>query len=280
MLTKNQLMALWKEHDFKPTKRLGQNFLIDKNIKDKILKNLELKSSDTVIEIGAGFGELTLDLARLTKEVFATEKDRKIAKILNDSLELPRNVVLLEKDFLDVNLEEIAKYKKIIIYGNIPYYVTSPILEKLFNNIAHIKSIYLVVQKEIADRILATPHSRNIGRLSLYVQYYTEPKRIFKIGKGCFHPSPQVESVFLKLDVLKKRKIQVGNEDLFFRVIKKAYSQRRKTVLNSLSGMGIEKSALSNLLNKAGINPLARAEDLSLQDFAHLANAIELTNNY
>ena len=274
MLTKNELRALWEKANFRPRKRWGQNFLIDKNLKDKILRKLELGAEDTVIEIGPGFGELTLDLARRAKNVFAIEKDKKIVSILKDMLELFPNVTLIEKDFLDVDIKEIARRKKIIIYGNIPYYITSPLIEKLFDNISLVKSIYLVVQREIANRILAMPGSKDIGRLSLYVQYYTEPRRLFKIGKGAFYPSPKVESVFLKLEVLKKRKVYVKDEPLFFKIIKKAYSQRRKTILNSISGEGVDKGALSHILKRAKLNPKARAEELSLSDFARLANAL------
>ncbi len=276
MLTKSELKALWKSEDFRPLKRLGQNFLIDKNVKDKILRNLDLNPDDTIIEIGSGFGELTFDLARFVRRVFAIEKDKKIVGILKGIFELPPNVALIEKDFLDVDIKKIAAHKKVIIYGNIPYYITSPIIEKLFDNISLIKSIYLVVQREIADRILARPGSRDIGRLSLYVQYYTEPKRLFKIGKGVFYPSPKVESVLLKLVVLKKKKVYVKDENLFFKVIKNAYGQRRKTILNSLLAEGLDKGALSRILKRAKLNPKARAEELSLQDFARLTNEVKL----
>ncbi|UCD54627.1 MAG: ribosomal RNA small subunit methyltransferase A [Candidatus Omnitrophota bacterium] len=274
MLTKSELKALWKSEDFRPLKRLGQNFLIDKNVKDKILRNLELDPEDTLIEIGTGFGELTFDLAKSTGAVFAIEKDRKIVVLLKNIFELPPNVTLIEEDFLDVDIKKIATHKKIIIYGNIPYYITSPIIEKLFDNISLIKDIYLVVQREIADRMLAMPGTRDMGRLSLYVQYYTEPKRLFKIKRESFYPVPQVESVFLKLAVLKKKKAYVKDENLFFKIIKNAYSQRRKAIRNSLSAEGLDKEALSRILNRARLNPSARAEDLSLLDFARLANEI------
>ena len=274
MLNKTELKALWAECDFKPHKRMGQNFLIDKNIKEKILRTIEIGSADTVIEIGAGFGELTGGLAKNAKKVFAIEKDRKIVTILKNSISLPANVTLLEKDFLDVDIEKIAGREKIIIYGNIPYFITSPIIEKLVKNITSIKSAYLLMQKEVADRILAQPGSKKIGRLSLYVQYYSRPKRMFQIGKDAFYPSPQVESVFLKLDPIRDRRLGVKDEDILFAVIKKAYNQRRKTILNALSGKGADKEKVLKDLKIAGINPLARAEDLSLQDFARLANTL------
>jgi len=274
MLTKNELKELWRQHDFRPVKRLGQNFLVDKNVLDKILRNLDVDADDTVVEIGAGFGEITFDLARRAKRIFAVEKDRKICGILKSAFTLPRNVTLVEKDFLKLDLKELAGKGKVVIYGNIPYYATSPIMEKLFNNISLLKSIYFVLQKEVAERILARPGSKAIGRASLFAQYHTEPKRIFRIGKGCFYPAPEVESAFLKLGVPKKKKVAVRDERLLFDIIKKAYGQRRKTLLNSLSGPGLEKKALSPLLKSAKINPLARPETLSLADFARLADRL------
>jgi 16S rRNA (adenine1518-N6/adenine1519-N6)-dimethyltransferase len=278
MLTKSELKTLWIEEGFRPRKRWGQNFLVDKNIKNKILRNLELGGEDTVIEIGPGFGALTLGLAGRAKNVVAIEKDKKIVNILKRRLELPPNVELIENDFLDLDIEKITRHKKVIIYGNIPYYITSPILAKLFENISCIKIIYLAVQKEIADRITAIPGSRDIGRLSLYAQYYTTPTELFKIGKEAFYPFPKVESVFLKLEVLQKRKAHVKDEALFFKTIKTAYSQRRKTINNSLSGLGISKAELAPILERAKVNPKARAEDLSLEDFARITNLLTATS--
>ncbi|MBL7155544.1 MAG: ribosomal RNA small subunit methyltransferase A [Candidatus Omnitrophica bacterium] len=273
MLTKNELKTLWKREDFKPLVRLGQNFLIDKNVKDKILRNLAITPDDIVVEIGSGFGELTFDLAKHARKVFAVEKDKKITRIFKKTFQLPPNVALIEKDFLDLEIKEIAK-QKVIIYGNLPFYITSPIIEKLFENVSLIKNIYIVVQKEVAGRIAAKPDSRDIGRFSLYVQYYSQPKTIFKIKRESFYPAPQVESAFLELKVPEKRRLRVSDEDLFFNLIKKAYSQRRKTIRNSLSAKGVDKKALLALFKKAGLNPLARAENLSLEDFARLTDIV------
>ncbi|MBL7157355.1 MAG: ribosomal RNA small subunit methyltransferase A [Candidatus Omnitrophica bacterium] len=274
MLTKTELKTLWGKHDFRPIKRLGQNFLIDKNVKEKILKNIELDSEDIVIEIGAGFAEITLDLAGQAKKVFAFEKDKKIVTILKNAFTLPSNITLLQEDFLDADIEKIARHGKIVVYGNIPYFVTSPIIEKLIKNISLIKCAYLLMQREVADRILAAPGSRKIGRLSLYVQYYTEPKRVFKVGKDAFYPAPKVESTLLRLDPLPNRRVRVRDENVLFDIIKKAYNQRRKTILNSLSGKGVGKEKVLSGLKSAKIDPFSRAEDLSLQDFARLANTL------
>ena len=213
-------------------------------------------------------------MAERAKKVFAFEKDKKIVAILKSSFTLPSNVTLLQEDFLGADIEKIARHGKIVVYGNIPYFVTSPIIEKLIKNISLIKSVYLLMQREVADRILALPGSKKIGRLSLYVQYYAEPKRVFKVGKDAFYPAPKVESILLKLDPLPNRRVRVRDENVLFEIIKKAYSQRRKTILNSLSGKGREKEKVLSGLKTANIDPFSRAENLSLQDFARLADTL------
>ena len=273
MLTKTELLKLWKECGFRPSKRLGQNFLIDKNIKDKILANLGLDSGDTVIEIGAGFGELTRGLAEIAEKVFAIEKDGDIVRILKEALSMPDNVELLQQDFLDFDIRGACPDKKVIVYGNLPYYITTPIIEKLIDSRACIETIYLVVQKEVADRIVAAPGSKEIGRLSLYAQYYTEPEILFRISKNSFYPAPEIESAFLKLNIRKTPSVSVKDEALLFLTIKKAYSQRRKTIANSIADEKRNKSETLTLLKAAKIDPKSRAENLSLKDFARLTNA-------
>ncbi len=274
MLTKNELKVLWRKAGFRPLKRMGQNFLIDKNVKDKILRNVKIGPDDTVLEIGPGFGEMTSGLAERAKRVVAVEKDKKIAGCLKKDIKLPGNVSLIEGDFLEVDIKKLAAEKKIIVYGNLPYYATTPILERLFNNITRLKNIYLIVQREVARRIAARPGSKEIGRLSMYAQYYTDPGKAFTIFRGCFYPVPKVESVFLNLEIPGEKKITVKNEKLLFKVIKTAYGQRRKTVLNSLAKLGIEKKMLLPLMKSAGINPRSRPEEISLQEFACLTRAM------
>lgn len=273
MLTKTELEGIWRKYGFRPLKRLGQNFLIDKNIKDKILTNLDLDSGDTVIEIGAGFGELTRGLAEIAGKVFAIEKDGNIVRILKEALKLPGNTELLQEDFLDFDMRGARPGKKVIVYGNLPYYITSPIIEKLIDNRALIDTIYLVVQKEVAERIVAAPGSKEIGRLSLYAQYYTDPEILFRISKNSFYPAPEIESAFLKLSIRKAPPVSVKSEELLFRIIKKAYSQRRKTITNSIADEKLKKSETLALLKAARINPSSRPETLSLKDFARLTNA-------
>jgi len=272
MLTKNELKTLWKKHGFRPLKRLGQNFLVDKNIKDKILRHLQIRSRDLVLEIGSGFGELTVDLAEHAKRVIAVEKDKKIIEILKSENLLPNNVTIVECDFLDFNIYDITQNDKIIIYGNLPYYITSPILERLLIHRGNIKTIYYVLQKEVADRIVAKPHTKDIGRLSLFVQYHAQPRVLFSINKEAFYPQPMVASVLLELKMRDKKDIKAKDEKTLFEVIKFAYSQRRKAISNSISAMGIKKDKIFKLLKAAEVDPRSRAENLSLEDFIRLSD--------
>lgn len=275
MLTINELKDLWVSNDFRPVKRLGQNFLIDKNIKDKIITSLEIRKDDTVLEIGPGFGELTFDLSSISQKVYAVEKDKKIINILKKHIALPKNVELIDGDFLDIEIKDLSRGKKLIVYGNLPYYITSSVIEKLIDNIGCIKDIYLVVQKEVAERIIAMPGSKKIGRPSLFIQYYTEPSIVFSIKKDSFFPAPKIESVLIRLRPLEKKKVEVKDEKLLFDIIKAAYMKRRKTIGNSLSNRGIDKKALLDRLSSIGIDSNARPEELSLQDFAYITKIFE-----
>ena len=274
MLTKSELKSLWTKTNFTPLKRLGQNFLIDKNIRNKIVSSLDINPKDVVLEIGPGFGELTTSLAGKAKKVIAVEKDKKIVRILKEKYSLPNNIDVIESDFLDIDIKKIASGKKVIIYGNLPYYITSPVLEKIFKSIDYVKAAYLVIQKEVADRIVAKPGTRDIGRISLFAQYHSDPEKIFSIKKDSFFPVPKVESALLRLNVLDKKRVDVENESFLFKIIKICYTQRRKIILNSLTKLGIKKENLSRLLGDACINPQSRPEELSLEDFARITKVL------
>ncbi len=274
MLTRNELKNVWKKHDFRPKKRLGQNFLVDNNIADKVLRHVKLDRQDIVMEIGSGFFELTLPLASRAGRVLAIEKDTKLLETVKANMEIPENITLINKDFLDINISESAKEKRIVVYGNLPYYITSPILAKLFEEITHIKDIYLIVQLEVAERINASPGSKRMGRLSLYAQYHTKPQVLFKIGKNSFYPAPSVDSVFMRLEARSEAPVEAKNKDFMFSVIKAAYSERRKTMRNSLAKLGLEKARIEKALSDSGINISARPESLGLIEFARLSNKI------
>lgn len=257
----------------KPKKRLGQNFLVDQNIQRKIVASCQLGPSDIVLEIGAGRGELTQAIAKEVKKVYAVEVDVFLCDILEENLEKHPNVEIIRKDMLKVNLKNILKKsaKKIKVVGNIPYYITSPIIDHLLKFKDKIEVIYLSVQKEFARRMVAQAGSKDFGSFSCFVQYYTCPKIIFSISKTCFWPAPKVDSSFLRLDINKNLSLGLRKEKLLFQVIRKAFNQRRKILKNSLKGL-ISSERLVDFFKKYKINPHIRPEDLTLQDFTNLIN--------
>lgn len=260
----------------KPKKSLGQNFLIDKNIRRKIIDSLELKPSDIVLEIGSGRGELTALIAQRTAKLYALEIDNGLFPQLKDNLEGCSNTLIINKDILKFNFKKYfskPEYRKnrIKVFGNIPYYISSPIIEHLLKYRDKIDNIFITVQREFARRIVANPGSKEYGSLSCFVQYYTEPKIILNIKKTCFFPRPKVDSSLLRLRIRLNPPVNPKGEGLFFKIIRAAFNKRRKTLRNSLKGV-IPLRKLEQFFNKYGIDSLIRPEDLSLEDFAHLSN--------
>ncbi len=259
-----------------PLKRFGQNFLIDKNIVLKILNAASVSKEDAVLEIGPGRGALTLKLALEAGKFCAVEIDRGLAKDLSVSLAGAENAEVILGDILDFDLIRYArknKIKKVKVIGNLPYYITTPILEYLFKNTGCIEDIFITVQKEVAQRIVACAGSKDYGSLSCFVSYYCRPRVLFNIKKNSFWPVPKVESAFLHLKVLSSsdRPFHIKSESLLFECIRKSFGQRRKRLLSSLSFL-LKKEQLSglscfDLLKK-------RPEQLSLEDFANVSNQI------
>lgn len=259
-----------------PLKRFGQNFLHDKNIILKILDAVGVSKKDSVLEIGPGRGALTFALAAKAFKFCAVEVDRALARDLSGRLSGVENAEIVLGDILDFNLSRYArknKIKKLKVVGNLPYYITTPILEYLFKNIRYIDDIFITVQKEVAERMVAHPGSKNYGSLSCFISYYCQPRILFKIKRGSFWPAPKVESAFLHLRALGNcdRLFPVKSESLFFECIRKSFSQRRKKLLTSLSGL-LEKNKLSTLPCFDMLE--MRPEELSLEDFAVVANQI------
>lgn len=257
----------------KPKKRLGQNFLVDKNIQRKIINACELGPCDTVLEIGAGRGELTSLIAERVDRVYALEIDVYLCGLLKEKMAAYSNFEIINTDVLSFNLRKHYKKLKgkIKVIGNIPYYLSSPIIEHLFKFREKIGTVFITMQKELAQRMVAVPGSRDYGPFSCFVQYYSEPKIIFGIKKSCFFPRPKVDSSFLRLDIRKSTLFTGKQEKLLFNIIRAAFNQRRKTLRNSLfSTIASEKQEL--FFNKFAIDRNSRPEDLSLRDFANLAN--------
>lgn len=278
MLTKNQIKEILSQNNLRPLKSLGQNFLIDKNIKDKIIQIAELKSDDYVLEIGPGLGALTEDLANAAKKVFVVEKDKGLSQVLQKNLSPYKNVTIFCGDILKFDLNKIHS-KKIKVIGNLPYYITSPVIFHLlqFRNI--IDSILITVQKEVATRMVAAPGSKNYGALTLSILFYTEPTIEMKITRGVFYPQPEINSSLIKLNIRRTSPVSVKNEKLLFNIIRAGFNQRRKTLANALSkrefSSSLSRTDIQLILERSKIDPKRRAETLSLQEFANIANAFD-----
>jgi len=255
----------------KPKKSLGQNFLIDKNIRNKIINACGLRSKDRVLEIGAGRGELSGLILEKVARLYAVELDSRLTLDLRENFKNHSNIEIINQDILQFNLLKIRG--KAIVVGNIPYYITSPIIEHLLKFKQKIKVIFLTVQKEFAARIAAKPGTKTYGSFSCFVQYNAECKVLFNIKKGSFSPQPRVDSAFIKMQIRNRPPVEVKNETDFFKIIRASFNQRRKTLRNSLEGI-LPKEALILFFNKYAINYNIRPEDLSLRDFANLANMI------
>jgi len=257
----------------KPKKSLGQNFLIDKNIQRKIIHACSFKESDVVLEIGSGEGALTRLISESAGMVYALEIDPDLCAALKEDFKKYKNIRIINEDILKFDLEGGIKElnDKIKVIGNIPYYITTPIIEHLIKYRRIIKTIFLTVQKEFARRVVANSGSADYGSFSCFIQYYTKPEILFSIKRTCFRPVPKVDSSFLRLDMRDTPFVIVKDEDLFFKIIRAGFNKRRKTLRNSLKGI-IAPTKLDAFFRKYSIGCDVRPEELSLRDFANLAN--------
>lgn len=279
MLTKTELKEIFSRYGFRPLKRLGENYLVDANIKDKIIESLAADKEGTVLEIGPGLGALTLDLAESGARIYAVEKDKKAFGILNDLAgESLSNLKIINEDILKYDLKKAAtEERKVKIVGNLPYYITTPIIEYLIENRALIECILITVQKEVANRLLAEAGSKDYASISCFVQYYTRPAYLYTIKRSSFYPVPEVDSSLIRLDILERPSVDVKNEKMLFKIIRGAFNQRRKSIINSLSReavLDIPKDRLEKVLQNAGIDPNSRPESLSLSSFAKISNTV------
>ena len=276
MLTQTQLRSLFAEHGFAPLKRLGENYLIDGNIKDKIISEIGPSRDDPVLEIGPGLGALTIDLARSGAAVTAVEKDKKAVAILKGLVadKFP-NLNIINGDILEFDLKTLAR-KNIKVAGNLPYYITTPIIEYIIGHKSLISKAVIMVQNEVALRLTAKAGEEDYGSLSCYVQYHAKLDRVYTVRRRCFYPAPDVDSAILRMEMLRSPSVKVRDEKLLFKIMRGAFNQRRKSIINSISReavLGISKEELSAILNGAGIDPAARPETLSLADFAKIADS-------
>lgn len=272
------IKELLSRHGFSFSKALGQNFLINPSVCPRIAEMGGAQPGWGVLEIGLGIGVLTAELAKRADKVVGIEIDSRLLPVLDETLEEFDNVHIINEDVLKVNLHQVIREQfeglEVAVCANLPYYITSPILMSLLEQRLPIRSITVMVQKEAAQRICAAPGTREVGAVSIAVQYYSEPKVLFHVSRGSFMPSPDVDSCVIRLDVRPTPAVAVKNESLFFQVVRGAFSQRRKTLSNCLSSsLKLPKNEIQQMLNDAGVPVTARAEQLSLEQFAAIADA-------
>jgi len=279
--TLSGVRRLLAEKGLRPHKGLGQNFLIDKNILQKIANAAECTKNDVVLEIGAGLGSLTLYLADLAGQVVAVEIDKKLIPILQEVLAARTNIALISGDILALDWEqEIFGFLKdprdrIIICANLPYYITSPVIFKILEHGNRIKRAVLMIQREVAERLLAPPGNRNYGLITVNVNRMAEVEMIARVSRNCFYPSPEVDSAVIRLSPRSRPSILVENEEVFAELVRAAFQARRKTILNVLVSRNLaDRDKAMEVLLALGVDPNRRGETLSVEDFAQIANRL------
>lgn len=274
---------LMKKYNIHANKSLGQNFLIDDEVIQQIVTCSEITKNDLIIEIGPGLGTLTSRLLENAGKVIAIELDERMTKILTDRFYLYDNFELIHEDVLKVNLQELIRQNKeqnknitqVKIVANLPYYITTPIIMKLLEDKLPVQSITVMVQKEVADRLTATPGDKQAGAITYCVSYYSIAKEVMLVPNSSFIPAPEVNSEVIQLEIRQKPPVAIKDEAMFFKIIKTSFMQRRKTLLNGLSNGNIaSKENLKKCFQELGIDENIRGENLSLEQFAQLANKI------
>lgn len=266
---------------FSFAKKYGQNFLIDGNIVSNIVKNAGITKEDTVLEIGPGIGTMTQVLCEQAKNVIAVEIDKRLIDVLTFTLRDYDNVTVINSDILKCNIEELCKQYssngRLKVVANLPYYITTPIIMELLekNNNSVIESITVMIQKEVAERLGAEPGNKDYGAITLSINYYSDANIVMTVPASCFMPRPNVDSAVIRMDIYDKPPVATKDEVKMFKVIKTAFSQRRKTLVNSVSSStDIAKETILKSLNEMGLSESVRGETLSLEQFAELSDRI------
>ena len=270
---------LLSRHGFTFSKALGQNFLINPSVCPRMAEFCGAEKGVGVIEVGPGFGVLTNELCKLADKVVSIELDKRLMPVLKETLAEHENFKVINEDVLKVDLHQLIKDEfegmRVVVCANLPYYITSPVIMKLLEDKLPIEAITVMVQKEAAQRLCAKIGTRDSSAVTVAVNYYSEPQLLFHVSRGSFMPAPNVDSAVIRLDVSQEPRVEVKNEKMFFKVVKAAFSQRRKTVLNSIaSGMSLSKAVVEQALIDSGIPLTARAEQLILTDFAKIADIL------
>ena len=262
-----------KRFDIKMSKKLGQNFLIKRGIVDEIVHAAELTVGEPVLEVGPGIGTLTQGLAQSGADVTAIELDRRLLEVLDTTLASYDNVRIIHGDVLKLDVPTIMNHKPFKVVANLPYYITTPIIMSLLESKLPIERLVVMVQKEVALRMIAKPGTKDYGALSVAVQYYTEPDIVLDVPPKSFLPAPAVTSSVIRCVLRDKPPVDVIDEKLFFRVVKAGFAQRRKTFSNTMKTTGLTRDRIEELLAKANIDGQRRGETFTLQEFADVANA-------
>ena len=268
--------SVLSRHGFNFSKALGQNFLINPTVCPRMAENCGADENTGVIEIGAGIGVLTAELAKRAKKVVSIELDTRLLPVLEETLGEFDNVEIVNADVMKTDLHALIKEKfqgmDVVVCANLPYYITSPIITMLLEEKLPIKAITVMIQKEAADRLSTPVGSRDSGAITVCTNYYAEVKHLFNVSRGSFMPPPNVDSTVIKLEIRPEPAVKVSDEKKFFRMVKAAFAQRRKTAVNSIaSGMGLSKNQVAEALSKSGLDVNVRAEKLTMEELAALS---------
>lgn len=271
------IRSVMERHGFRFSKGLGQNFLINPSVCPRMAAESGAGKGVGVLEVGPGIGVLTAELSKLADKVVSIELDDRLLPVLSETLADCSNVKIIHGDVMEVNLQQLIREEfsgmKVVVCANLPYYITSPVIMRLLEEKLPIQAITVMVQKETADRLCALPGTRACGAVSASVRYYAEPEILFQVSRGSFMPAPNVDSAVIRLNILPEAPVSVQDEEAFFRFVKAAFGQRRKTVINSVAaGLSISKEKVAKACEKADVPLTARAEQLTLERLAELFN--------
>ena len=269
------IRSVLEKHGFNFSKALGQNFLINPSVCPRMAENSLADKNTGVIEIGAGIGVLTAELAKIAKKVVCVELDTRLLPILDETLSDFDNIEIVNADVMKTDLKALIEEKfqgmDVVVCANLPYYITSPVITMLLESRLPIKAVTVMIQKEAADRLCTPVGSRDSGAITVCTNYYAEVKQLFNVSRGSFMPAPNVDSTVIRLDIREYPAVEVSDEKKFFRMVKAAFAQRRKTALNSISsGMGLSKTQVAEALRNAGLDENVRAEKLTMDELAAL----------
>ncbi len=273
------IRSVMERHGFNFSKALGQNFIINPSVCPKMAELCGADENTGVIEIGTGIGVLTAELCKRAKKVVAIELDTRLLPVLEETLSDYGNFEVVNADVMKVDLHALIKEKfdgmKVVVCANLPYYITSPVITMLLENNLPVEAVTVMIQKEAADRLCTPVGSRESGAITVCTNYYSVPKQLFNVSRGSFMPAPNVDSTVIRLDIRKEPAVKVRDEKKFFRIVKAAFAQRRKTVVNSVSSsLGIPKAQIIAALEQSGLDASIRAEKLTMDDFACLCESL------